>query len=95
MQIPFIGEPKQFVGDSNMLGEVSAQTDHTFSHTPVCLLKMYLARGDIKTAQMHIVLQKDTHKLRYPHTVNTPVTPFIICGYAAVTGLGANTTQVL
>lgn len=95
MQIHFIGKAKQFVGDGHMLGKVSAQTAHTFSHTLVSLLKICPAHGDIKTAQTHTVLQKHTHKLRYPHTVNTPGTPFIICGYAAVTSLGANTTLVL
>lgn len=81
-----------------MSGKVSAQTAHTFSHTVVCLLKIYLTHGDVKTTQMHIILQKErerhthTHsQTQIPHTVNTPGTTFITRGYAAATG--ANTTR--
>lgn len=92
MQINFIGKAKQFVGDSrepklqkkkkkkNMSGKVSAQTAHTFSHTVVCLLKIYLTHGDVKTTQMHIILEKEreththTRKLRY-RTQSTHLEP--------------------
>lgn len=72
MQINIIGKAKQFVGNSRKfkLQQKSAHTHthmlglhrhllyfaHTFSHTLVCLLKVYLTHEDFKITQMRIML---------------------------------------